>query len=74
MPLLATASNAADSTATPSHLPRMYCQGATGLVIVCQICLSRCSAATVMTLNSTTRIAIRPNAPDVPYCRNDWIR
>jgi hypothetical protein len=36
-----TASSTAPSATTPSHFQRRYCHGATGLVIVCQIVLSR---------------------------------
>ncbi len=47
----------------------MYCHAATGLVIVCQIVLSRCSKATLEAEKTSTRTAMSQKAPLVPYCR-----
>lgn len=72
-PLAATARRTAATPLTPSHLPSRYCQGATGLVIVCQMTRSRCSKATVPTLRKRTSRAMIQNEPPA-YWRKDCTR
>ncbi len=74
MPPALTSSSIALSVTMPSHLPSRYCHAATGLVTVCQMILSRCSAVIDAIPNASVRNASTQNTPVVEYWKNDCTR